>query len=59
MKVICELHAPPALTPEKIPPEATGYEAAWAPELVWKMWEAYKSPATAGKRQPNPRSSTP
>jgi len=32
-----QLHAPANLFPGKEPPAATGYEAGWAPEPVWKQ----------------------
>jgi len=34
-----QLHAPPALLPEKEPPVLTGQRAEWAPGPVWRRLE--------------------
>jgi len=38
MEVSGQLHASPALFPGKEPLVPVGYEAGWAPELVWTRW---------------------
>jgi hypothetical protein len=44
-----QLHTPTALPQGKEPPVSIGYEAVWAPELVWTLWKREKS-CTAGNQ---------
>jgi hypothetical protein len=38
-----QLHAPATLPPENQPSAPIGWEAGWAPELLWMLWRSEKS----------------
>jgi len=44
MEVSDQLHASTTLPTGKEPPASTGYEAGWAPELVWTREQDEKNP---------------
>jgi hypothetical protein len=50
MEVSGLLHVLATLTPGKEPPIPIGYEARWAPELVWTLWRRKKILAPSGNR---------
>jgi hypothetical protein len=39
-----QLHAPSALSLGKSPPSPIGWEAGWAPKLVWTLWREKSGP---------------
>jgi hypothetical protein len=43
MEVSGQFHDPAALPQGKEPPIPVGYEAGWAPEPVWTLWNTEKS----------------
>jgi hypothetical protein len=48
MEVSGQLHAPADLPLKEEPQVPNGWEAWWAPELVWMLWSTEKSLAPTG-----------
>jgi hypothetical protein len=49
MEVSGQLHVPVALPTGKMPKVPFGYEAGWAPELVWTFWRTGKTVLTKSR----------
>jgi hypothetical protein len=52
MEASGQIQAPVALTPGREPSVATGKDAGWAPESVWKQWRGEIIQPPAGNLTP-------